>query len=287
MLMKLKLPRLKEFKVSILFKQKAQIKRQKEKAEREDQLKIIKYHIKDKSSLNLIENMKYISSPKYLNLFSVNNITYKNFHENISNNLIDKKYLEPELLKNMYVQTTLPSSLLRKKFLTPFQIMHSKNNSLKDMLNYSKNNDKIPKGEKEIKSRLLSIRSYSMKNYNKPTKENIIMKNASNSMSKIKNFSNDNIRKIFLKRVIKKNKALLPTSSYLSETMPINNKINEKNGNNNYLKSVGNEKYVLKYNRIEKMNNKPINQFKANCYYNKLKLKKMEDILKKYSYADS
>ena len=287
MLMKLKLPRLKEFKVSILSKPKAEIKKQKEKAEREDQLKIIKYHIKDKSSLNLIENMKYISSPKYLNLFSVNNITYKTFHQNISNNLIDKKYIEPELLKNMYVQTTLSSSLLRKKFLTPFQIMHSKNNSLKDMLNYSKNNDKIPKSEKELKGRLLSIRSYSTKNYNKLTKENIIIKNASNSISKIKNFSNNNIRKIILKKVIKQNKALLPTSNNLSKTMPINNNINEKNGNNNYLKSVGNEKYVLRFNSVEKMKYRPINQFKANCYYNKLKLKKMEDILKKYSYADS
>ena len=69
--------------------------------------------------------------------------------------------------------------------------------------------------------------------------------------------------------------------------MPINNNINEKNGNNNYLKSVGNEKYVLRFNSVEKMKYRPINQFKANCYYNKLKLKKMEDILKKYSYADS
>ena len=288
MLMILKLPRLKEFKVSIIVKQKDEIKKQKEKAKREDELKIIKYQIKDKNSLNLIENMKYISSPKYLNLFSVNNITYKTLHQNISNSIIDKRYIEPELLKNMYVQTTLSSSLLRKKFLTPFQIMHSKNNSLKDMLNYSKNNDKIPNSEKEIKNKLLTIRSYSTKNYNKLTNENIILKNTSNSMSMSKNktFKTNNSHKIILKNVIKQNKQnkTLFTSTYLSKTMPLNKNINEKNDN---LESVNNEKYFLRYNSIEKMKYKPIKKFKANCYYNKLKLKKMDSILKKFSYADS
>ena len=290
MLMILKLPRLKEFKVSIIVKQKDEIKKQKEKAKREDELKIIKYQIKDKNSLNLIENMKYISSPKYLNLFSVNNITYKTLHQNISNSIIDKRYIEPELLKNMYVQTTLSSSLLRKKFLTPFQIMHSKNNSLRDILHYSKNNDKITKSEKKIKSRLLTIRSYSTKNDNRITNENIFIKNDSNSMSKIKNLRSNNSHKIILRKVIKQNKQnrnILPASNYLSTTMPLIKNINGKNHNNNYLRSVGNEKYLLRYKSIEKMNFKPITQFKANCYYNKLKLKKVDNILKKYSYADS
>ncbi len=287
MLMRLKLPRLKEFKVSIIVKQKAEIKKQKEKAEKEDELKIMKYHIKDKNSLNLIENMKYISSPKYLNLFSVNNITYKTLHQNISNCTIDKKCIEPELLKNIYVQTTLSTSLLRKKFLTPFQIMHQKNNSLRDILHCSKNSDKIPKSEKKIKSRLLTIRSYSTKNDNRLKNENIIIKNANDSMSKIKNLKGNNSHKIILRKVIKQNKNLFPVSNYLSTTMPLIKNKNEKNDNNNYLRSVGNEKYLLRFKSIEKMKYKPISKFKANCYYNKLKLKKVDDILKKYSYADS
>ena len=195
-----------------------------------------------------------------------------------------------ELLKNMYVQTTLSSSLLRKKFLTPFQIMHSKNNSLRDILHYSKNNDKITKSEKKIKSRLLTIRSYSTKNDNRITNENIFIKNDSNSMSKFKNLRSNNSHKIILRKVIKQNKQnrnILPASNYLSTTMPLIKNINGKNHNNNYLRSVGNEKYLLRYKSIEKMNFKPIAQFKANCYYNKLKLKKVDNILKKYSYADS
>ena len=287
MMIELKLPRLKEFKVSILLKKKAEIQRQKEKALKEEELKELKYNIKDKNSLNLIENLKFISSPKYLNLFSVNNITYKTFHQNISNSVIDKKYIEPELLKNMYIQTTLSSSLLRKKFLTPFQIMHPKNNSLRDIFLSSKNNNKIPNAQKELKNRLLTIRSYSTKNKNRLTNESIIMKNTNNSVSKIINFKNNGSHKIILKKVIKQNKNLIPTSTYLSTTMPQNKTINEKNDNNNYLRSVGNEKYLFRYKSIQKMKYKPINQFKANCYYNKLKLKKMENILKKFSYIDS
>ena len=202
MYVKLKLPRLKEFKVSILLKQKAEIKKQKEKAEREDEIKELRYHIKDKDSLNLIENMKFITTAKYYNLFSVNNITYKTFPQNISNFIIDKRYIKPELFKNMYLQTTLSSSLLRKKFLTPFQIMHKKNNSLKDIL-YSKNKEIIPNGKKKLKNRLLTIRSYSTKNYNKLKKENIIMKNVSNSMGKVRNLRSNNSHKIAINKIEK------------------------------------------------------------------------------------
>lgn len=286
MLMRLKLPRLKEFKVSILLKQKNEIKKQKEKAEREDEIKELKYHIKDKDSLNLIENMKFITTAKYYNLFSVNNITYKTFPQNISNFIIDKRYIKPELFKNMYLQTTLSSSLLRKKFLTPFQIMHKKNNSLKDIL-YSKNNEIISKDKKKLKNRLLTIRSYSTKNYNKLKNENITMKNVSNSMGKVRNLRSNNSHKIILRKIIKQDNILPATSSYLSTSMPLNKNIYEKNDSNNYLRSVDNEKYLLRYNSIEKIKYKPISQIKANCYFNKLKLKKVNNILKKYSYADS
>ena len=162
-LMVLSIPKLKEFNVSIILKKKDEIKKQKEKVERDEELKILKYNIKGKTSLNLMENMRFIATPKYLNLFSVNNITYKTFHQNISNFIINKKYLDPET-RNIYIQTTLSSSLFKKKFQTPFQIMHLKSRIVREIYDYSKNNCKFPMDIKELKNKLLSIRSYSTKN---------------------------------------------------------------------------------------------------------------------------
>jgi len=286
-LMVLSIPKLKEFNVSIVLKKKDEIKKQKEKVERDEILKELRYHIKGKTSLNLLENMKFIATPKYLNLFSVNNITYKTFHQNISNFVIDKKYLDPET-RNIYIQTTLSSSLFKKKFQTPFQIMHLKSRIIKDIYDTSKNNSKVPKDIKELKNKLLSIRSYSTKNNKrcisgKMTKNNIVKNINITNNNKDKEREKDKAKTI-VRKAIKKNKTLTPT--YLSKTIPVNKNINENN-NYKYLRTVGNERNLNRYKSINRNKNNPIKNFKPNCYYNKLNLKKMYNILKKYSYADS
>lgn len=285
-LMVLSIPKLKEFNVSIVLKKKDEIQKQKEKVEREEELKELKYHIKGKTSLNLMENMKFIATPKYLNLFSVNNITYKTFHQNISNFVIDKKYLDPET-RNIYIQTTLSSSLFKKKFQTPYQIMHLKSRIIKDIYDTSKNNSKVPKDIKGLKNKLISISSYSTKN----NKRCISGKITRNNIGRNINITSNNKdkekekNKIIMRKVIKKNKTLTPT--YLSKTIPINKNTNENNNCNKYLRSVGNERHLCRYKSINKKKSNPIKNFKPNCYYNKLNLKKMYNILKKYSYADS
>ena len=285
-LMVLSIPKLKEFNVSIVLKKKDEIQKQKEKVEREEELKEMKYHIKGKTSLNLMENMKFIATPKYLNLFSVNNITYKTFHQNISNFVINKKYLDPET-RNIYIQTTLSSSLFKKKFQTPYQIMHLKNRIIKDIYDTSKNNNKVPKDIKGLKNKLISIRSYSTKN----NKRCISGKITRNNIGRNINITSNNKdkekekNKIIMRKVVKKNKTLTPT--YLSKTIPINKNTNENNNYNKYLRSVGNERNLCRYKSINKKKSNPIKNFKPNCYYNKLNLKKMYNILKKYSYADS
>ena len=138
-----------------------------------------------------MENMKFIATPKYLNLFSVNNITYKTFHQNISNFVIDKKYLDPET-RNIYIQTTSSSSFFKKKFQTPFQIMHLKNRIVKDMYDNSKNNCKVSKDIKNLKSKLLSIRSYSTKNNKRCISGKIAKSNVGRKINFINNEKDKN-----------------------------------------------------------------------------------------------
>ena len=283
-LMVLSIPKLKEFNVSIILKKKDEIKKQKEKVEREEELKELKYHIKGKTSLNLMENMKFIATPKYLNLFSVNNITYKTFHQNISNFIINKKYLDPET-RNIYIQTTLSSSLFKKKFQTPFQIMHLKSRIVREIYDYSKNNCKFPMDIKELKNKLLSIRSYSTKNNKRCISGKITRNNIGRNINITSNDKEKDKNKTIFRKMIKKNKTLNPT--YLSKTIPINKNINESNNYSKYLRTVGNERNLNRFKSIDKRKNKNIKNFKPNCYYNKLNLKKMYNILKKYSYADS
>jgi hypothetical protein len=283
-LMVLSIPKLKEFNVSIILKKKDEIKKQKEKVERDEELKILKYNIKGKTSLNLMENMRFIATPKYLNLFSVNNITYKTFHQNISNFIINKKYLDPET-RNIYIQTTLSSSLFKKKFQTPFQIMHLKSRIVREIYDYSKNNCKFPMDIKELKNKLLSIRSYSTKNNKRCISGKITRNNIGRNINITSNDKEKDKNKTIFRKMIKKNKTLNPT--YLSKTIPINKNINESNNYSKYLRTVGNERNLKRYKSIDKRKNNPIKNFKPNCYYNKLNLKKMYNILKKYSYADS
>ena len=283
-LMELSIPKLKEYNVSIILKKKDEIKKQKEKVEREEELKELKYHIKGKTSLNLMENMKFIATPKYLNLFSVNNITYKTFHQNISNFIINKNYLDPET-RNIYIQTTLSSSLFKKKFQTPFQILHLKNRIVKDIYDNSKNSCKVPKDLKELKNKLLSIRSYSSKNNKRCISGKITRNNIGRTINITSNDKEKGKNKIIMRKMIKKNKTLTPT--YLSKTIPVNKNINENIIYNKYLKTVENKGNLYRYKSINKKKNNPIKNFKPNCYYNKLNLKKLNNILKKYSYADS
>ena len=283
-LMVLSIPKLKEFNVSIILKKKDEIKKQKEKVERDEISKLLKYHIKGKTSLNLMENIRFIATPKYLNLFSVNNITYKTFHQNISNFIINKKYLDPET-RNIYIQTTLSSSLFKKKFQTPFQIMHLKSRIIKEIYDNSKNNCKAPKDIKGLKNKLLSIRAYSTKNNKRCISGKIVRNNIGRNINITSDNKERDKSKAFMRKVFKKNKTLTPT--YLSKTIPVNKNINENNNYNKYLRTVGNERNLYRYKTINKKKNNPIKNVKPNCYFNKLNLKKMYNILKKYSYADS
>ena len=278
--MELNTPRLQKFRVSILMNKQDEINRKKERVE-------LKYHLKGKTSLNLIENLKYISSPKYLNLFSLNKVTYKtykNLPKNISNLINDKKRVEQEASRNIKIQTTLTSAIAKKKFKTPFQVIHHRNRQMKDLFNYTKNFCKIPKIENKY-NEFINIRTCSTKNNRRldsfmKSQRSII----GESFDKTKIIQN-NRNTISLRKTIKNNKTFNHT--FISTTNSShNNEINEKDNDTSHLKTNENEIDFNMYKCHNKTKIKPIKFFKPNCYYNKLNLRKISTILKKYSYIN-
>jgi hypothetical protein len=275
--MELNTPRLQKFRVSILMNKQDEINRKKGRVE-------LKYHLKGKTSLNLLENIKYISSPKYLNLFSLNKVTYKNLPKSISNLINDKKRAEQETSRNIKIQTTLTSTIAKKKFKTPFQVIHYRNRQMKDLFNYTKNFCKIPKINNKY-NEFINIRTCSTKSNRKlgsfmKSQRSIIGETFDKSKNKEKNRIT-----ISLRKNIKSNKNFNHT--FLSTTNSShNNEINEKDISTSHLKTNENETDFNMYKCKDKIIIKPIKYFKPNCYYNKLNLRKISTILKKYSYID-
>ena len=128
-----------------------QIKREKEKTEK-NQLNLFS---KKKNKKYFFNNKEYINNHK--------SFTYKYIPRNISILKNEKKKIDSEASRNIQVQTTLSSLNNKKKFKTPYQILHLKNKMLKDLLEYSKNYPKIP----NLNKKLINIRPYSNGNTKK------------------------------------------------------------------------------------------------------------------------
>ena len=278
--MELNTPRLQKFRVSILMNKQDEINRKKERVE-------LKYHLKGKTTINLLENIKYISSPKYLNLFSLNKLTYKtykNLPKSISNLINDKSRIGQETSRNIKIQTTLTSAIAKKKFKTPFQVIHYRNRQMKDLFNYTKNFCKIPKIDNKF-NEFINVRTCSTK---KNRRLDSFMKSQKSIIGESfnKNINNENNKNtISLRKNIKNNKNFNHT--FMSTTNSShNNEINEKDINTSHLKTNENEFDFNMKKCIDKSKIKPIKYFKPNCYYNKLNLRKISTILRKYSYID-
>ena len=247
---------LKIFKVSILLMKKSFIKNNISKSER-------------KQIKNFLENKRIKFLKKSLNVHSQNNIN------KLLNRISDKKSFKSDGLKNMKVQTTLSSSV--KTFRTPYQIIHLKNKMLKNLFDYSKNNKQNINIEKQFNEEIINIRSFSTREKNKRN-EKLILKEKLNlkSLSWSKKY-------LISKKIMKKNKTLNPVMSSPEPSISYNNF-----NNNNFLSNKNeiplNEKLKDKSNL--KLKFKYIKSFRPNCYYNKLNLEKLSNILRKFSFVD-
>ena len=274
---------LKLMRVSVVLLKDDQIKYEKEKAEKRQQKLFLEY----KNKKNLFIGKKSINSYKSFNKFSPNNTIYNYIPRKISllknfNNQIDY---------DMQFQTTLSSFNKKKKFKTPYQILHLKDKTLKNIFDNSRNYPKIPSLEKDIKKKLKNMRTYS--NYNNIKYQSYFTKPnyEAQKLEMNKNIEKQKINniKLVLMKGIKKDIKINPHILSFSSNKKVLNTINSNENNRKSLIHNINDMSLnknLTNNKI-KVKNKPITKIKPNCYFNKLNLKKISKILRKYTYIDN
>ncbi len=238
--------------------------------------------MKNPTLKNIYINKKIIpkrsgNSKNLLNFYSQNNIQQYKPNKLFSTSI--KKPLGLDLNKDIKFQTGISSS--HKKFQTPYQIFHLKNKMLKDIFDYSKISHKNSYIQQQIKvnKKIVNIMPYTASKKN--TREYRALTPKFNYV-KLNNFKN-NERTFNGKRFLKKNKTVnnhIKPEMANSSTQTFN-KINF-NDNNKVVNLASRKEYNNKKKNIIKQ----FKLFKPNCYYNKLNLEKLSNILRKYSFAD-
>ena len=275
---------LKKMKVSVVLLKDDQIKNETVKAVKRQLRLFLEY----KNKNNFFNRKNYINSYKSFSTISPNNI-YQNIPRKI---LLLKKYREQtdyEDQTNIQVQTTLSSVSKKTKFRTPFQILHLKNNTLKNIFDYSRNYPKIPSLGKDSKKKLINLRTYS--NYKNLKYQSYLTKpnNESSKYETPKNVEKNNIntKKLFLMKGIKKDIKVNPLIFSNTSISLYKNTLNTINNNENNINLNEISLYKNFYNSKISLKKRPMKKFKLKCYYNKLNLKKISNILKKYTYIDN
>ena len=252
----------KNYKVSILLMQKKSNKKEKSKIDLL-KLKYSKTSIKSKKIFNQLL-LKKINKP--LNLFASNNNNTK---------LLENNKSIPESFRNIQVQTTLSST--NKRFKTPYQILKLKTKMLKDIFDYSKNSHQDSYIQKEINKKGIDIKPYTA--YKKEKNNKILLSPQINKLNlnriNIENIKDNNSS--IKKKLFKKNKTFHYNIS--PRLLSSNNK--EKYTSFYSIKNKTKIDLLKTKNIFDMKSKKP---FKPNCYYNKLNLDKLKNILKKYSY---
>ena len=262
--------KIKKIKVSVLLMKKSN--KEKIKIDKKDVNNILKNKKIDKNNL---------FSQNYLKISQLGN----SFQKNLSNLKNDKRNIKSDTYRNIKVQTSLSSG--QKKYRTPYQILHFKNKILKDILDYSKNNHQNKSRETNFNKKLIKIRPYST-NKDNIRYEKLLIPNLKKSLlQKIKNTDNISDKRFILKNIIK-NKNNFNRNFSLNTVFSYNNISNNIDLKNNNKLLYKNEIDLKRYEKLlkVKLKMKPIKAFKPNCYYNKLNLEKITNILRKYSYAD-
>jgi hypothetical protein len=192
--------------------------------------------------------------------FTRNKIHFKKQKINSNSNLYIKTFSNIISSSNSLGKIKIFSK--KKLFLSPFQYNNNKNKYFKNLVNFSK----------EIHSPKHKEKSLINNNFN------------------IKSFN-----KINEKQIRKRNQKTIFTPKFTLKKFKIKNELlnenknenkNEKNYENDdktkvkfLIKGLNKEKEIIK----NKMENKK-KKIKPNCYYNKLHLNKINDIIEKYSY---
>ena len=266
--MKLNDSQLKNYKVSILLKQKRFIEKEKNKTER---LRL-KYHSENKKSKINMNQLLLNNNIKPLNLFLLNNANLSDINKSFPKDNTSKN--ERESFRNIQVQTTF--SLSYKKFKTPYQILKLKNKLFKNIFEYSKYNHQNSYIKKEVKE--IDIRPYTAYKEKGRTKKVLLSPQINKLNLNKTNFENNKDNFFIQNKTINKNKIIRYNFSH--RKISSNNK-------EDYNNSIKDEKKIDFFKDKNILKIKQIKPLKANFYYNKLNLDKLNNILKKYSYKNT
>lgn len=215
------------------------------------------------------------SSPSFKN--SLNSNLYKDKKENIPLNIIIN------IKNNKY-------TFQKNKYSTPYDLHSKKSNFLKSMVYFSKHIHSESKIENDLKQRYPKIESFPIDNNNKNLK---IFFPMTPKIAKRKRLliSTDRFTSTYDDKnknlCIKKNKEKIIRNEKEKTFLSFDNKKdlqkyrNHLNNNNHIFNNN-----INKANKKNNNKNKRMKIFKANCYYNNLRLKKLSQNLLKYTYLN-
>ena len=162
----------------------------------------------------------------------------------------------------------------KNKYTTPYDLHSKKHNFLRNMVDFSKHIHSESKMEKDLKDKYHKVESYPIGNNNTNLKQFFPMTPVIKRRKLL--IKTDGFTSTYDDKISIKNKLKIKNRTILSFD---NKKDKNKNNSNNLFNKVNNK---IRSN----MTNKKKKNFKANCYYNNLRLKKLSKHLLKYTYLN-
>jgi len=238
---------------------------------------------KNKNLENFFKN-KIFKKRNPNSIFSINRNKYSNLSEEKKKNM-PLDYVIKFRKGEITIQTN--------KFSSPYDLHSKKNNFLKNIVKFSKDMHSESRVEKDLKENYPLIESFSFRK-NKNNNKKFNPKTPKFSKRKIFNKTNFSpIKKKNISLYNNNNKSNMSKITNIKNYFSINNRKNNKevqNLKNGYFKrNLSNDEIFFNsfFQRFYKKGlNKKVKYFRANCYYNKLYLKKISKKLVKNTYLD-
>lgn len=241
-------------------------------------------HYNDKNNNKNGRNLEKFFKNK---IFKTNPLSVPSLKHSLNSNLSEKKNKKRYL--DIAVNFKNHKLILQKnKYSTPYDLHLKKNNFLNNMVVFSKHIHSESKMEKDLKEKYPKVESLSLsknigKNFSLTPQVSRIKKLAIKTDGFTSTYD-DKLNKNIKKRM-PNNKTYLSFDNY-GNIQKLKNNLRKKKmflyNNNNY---KTNNKNINKL-KSAKGKNKTATLFRANCYYNKLHLKKISKNLEKYTYLN-
>ena len=229
-------------------------------------------------------------------IFKTNPFSSPTLKNSINTNLSEEKNKNTPL--DIIINIKSNKFIFQKnKYITPYDLHSKKHKFLKNMVDFSKHIHSESKMEKDFKEKYPKVESFPIYNKNYKNFKNFFPMTPKISRRKKLLIKTDGFTSTYedKKSLIQNNKIKIKninkdkkSRTYLS----FDNKMDIHKYRNNFeniKKAFKNNNIFSKTNNDKKKNNiknKNMKLFKANCYYNNLRLKKISRNLEKYTYLN-